>query len=202
VSVLVDRDILAAMGRGAIVVDPFDRSCLGTNSYDVHLASVLRVYDRGGATVDVTGSCPITLDLLGPLDAAEPRPTIDVRIPDDGIVLYPGTLYLASTVERTESHEHLPVLNGRSSVGRLGLSIHVTAGTGDVGFCGNWTMELFVVQPLRVYAGMPVGQLLWFEASSPPLVPYGDKASAKYAGSGAMPEPSALHLDLARGIGG
>lgn len=191
-SVLVDRDILAAMDRGEIVVDPFDRSCLGSNSYDVHLAPTLRVYDnpaRWGR----------------PLDAREDNATSDIRIPDDGVVLRPGRLYLASTVEHTESRLHVPILNGRSSVGRLGLSIHVTAGTGDVGFCGRWTMELFVVEPLRVYAGMPVGQLLWMTASDVPEVSYADKPTAKYGahadGASLLPQPSRLHEDLARGGG-
>lgn len=188
-SILVDRDIIAAMDMGEIFVDPFDRSCLGSNSYDVHLAGTLRVYEafsRWGH----------------PIDARADNRTVDVRIPDDGIVLQPGRLYLASTVEYTESLLHVPILNGRSSVGRLGLSIHVTAGTGDVGFCGRWTMELFVVEPLRVYAGMPVGQLLWMTASGVPEVSYADKPTAKYGaladGASLLPQPSRLHEDLAR----
>jgi dCTP deaminase len=196
VSVLIDKDILDAIRRGAIVVSPFDSSCLGTNSYDVHLASVLRVYDRrrnapNQPTRDHHGD-----PVLAPLDVRERRATTDVSIPDGGLILQPGRLYLASTVERTESHEHVPMLNGRSSLGRLGLSIHVTAGTGDVGFCGHWTMEMFVIEPLRVYAGMPVGQLLWLTASGVPITPYGSKASAKYSEAGSLPQASKLHEEL------
>lgn len=186
-SVLVDRDILDAMSRGAIVISPFDRKCLGTNSYDVHLAPTLRVYKRAmdrSSTDDA------------PLDVRVPRDIVDVSIPDSGLVLEPGELYLASTVEHTESHEHVPVLNGRSSLGRLGLSIHVTAGTGDRGFRGAWTMELFVIKRLRVYAGIPVGQLLWFHTHSTPIVSYGDKPSAKYNDAGPLPQPSLLHTEF------
>ncbi len=197
---LVDRDILAAIDRGAIVIDPFDRACLGTNSYDVHLAPTLRMYTRGHRQVRLVDGVAVLYD--EPLDTRAPRDTVDVPIPPGGFVLLPGYLYLASTVEHTESHEHLPILNGRSSLGRLGLSIHVTAGTGDVGFRGPWTMELFVIgMPLRVHAGDPIGQLLWFTASSAPLVPYGRKSSAKYNDAGPLPQPSKLHEELA-GDGG
>ncbi len=181
-SILVDNDILIAMERGEIVIDPFDRGCLGTNSYDVHLRAELRVYT----------------DHETPLDVDKPRRTRDVPIPNGGLILEPGELYLASTVEHTESHAHVPVLNGRSSIGRLGLSIHVTAGTGDVGFCGMWTMELFVIKRLRIRAGIPIAQLLWFTASSAPAVPYYRKPSAKYRGAGPLPQPSLLHQELSR----
>ncbi len=175
-SILVDKDILAAVDRGAIVVSPFDRACLGTNSYDVHLAPTLLAYSDESD-----------------LDVRKVNRTYALAIADDGMLLRPGMLYLASTVEHTESHEHVPVLNGKSSLGRLGLSIHVTAGTGDVGFRGHWTLEMHVVRPLRVYVGMPVGQILWFTASSPPLVPYSCKVTAKYSGSGPLPQPSRMH---------
>lgn len=190
-SILVDRDILRAVERGVIIITPFDRECLGTNSYDVHLAPTLRVYRAR------KGNVP-----LGPLDVRVPREIMDVWIGPSGIILEPGELYLASTVEHTESHEHVPILNGRSSLGRLGLSIHVTAGTGDVGFRGSWTMELHVVKRLRIYSGIAIGQLLWFETRSAPLFPYDQKPSAKYSNSGPLPQPSKLHEELTRGSGG
>lgn len=198
-SVLVDHHIREAIATGEIVVDPFYPACLGTNSYDVHLAPVLRTYVRGR---------DVPMDLLGdphwghrlPIDMAAETPTEDVRIPDDGLVLEPGRLYLASTVEYTESHAHVPILNGRSSVGRLGLSIHVTAGTGDVGFCGHWTMELFVVEPLRVYPEVAIGQLLWMTTSGVPDFTYRKKTTAKYNQVDSdLPQPSRLHVELAKG---
>lgn len=178
-SVLVDRDVESCIKSGSIVITPYDRKHLGTNSYDVHLADMLKVYT----------------DPDEPLDAREPRETMELPIGEHGRVLYPEELYLASTIEYTESHDHLPILNGKSSLGRLGLSIHVTAGTGDVGFKGYWTMELFVIRPLRVYPGMAIGQLLWFTASDRPEVPYHSKSTAKYGGLDPFPQGSLMHRE-------
>jgi dCTP deaminase len=176
-SVLVDFDILSALTDGRIVIEPFDEEALGTNSYDVHLAPTLRIYDTLRSQ---------------PLDVREKTATCDIAIGERGLVLEPGELYLASTIEYTESHAHVPILNGKSSLGRLGLSIHVTAGTGDVGFCNHWTMELFVIKPLRIYAGMPIGQLLWFTASREPMVPYAKKTGAKYTDVSTLPQASEM----------
>lgn len=206
-SVLVDKDIEhAVLISRDIVIEPFHREKLGTNSYDVHLARTLRVYKREFEHVmhvpdinaGMIGAPKMMMSDEIPLDARVPRETIDIEIPDDGYVLQPGELYLASTIEYTESHVHLPLLNGKSSIGRLGLSIHVTAGTGDVGFCGHWTLELFVIKPLRVYAGMAVGQLLWFDASDTPAVPYNMKRSAKYNNRDPLPMASKLHQEITR----
>ena len=197
-SVLVDRDILEAMRDGVITVEPFDEASLGTNSYDVHLAPTLRTYKVEFESVvrprddGFYGSPPGITKTHKPLDVGKPRATIDHSIGPEGFVLEPGELYLASTVEYTESLNHVPILNGKSSLGRLGLSIHVTAGTGDVGFRNHWTMELFVVKPLRIYAGMAIGQLLWFSASDEPLVPYTAKRDAKYNDRSALPQASAM----------
>lgn len=196
-SVLVDRDVTTAMIRGEIVVDPFDANCLGTNSYDVHLSDTLRVYRPEPSYTDDPTAGRVVDEHDVPLDVRVPRATIDIKIPSEGYVLRPGELYLASTVEYTESNAHLPILNGKSSVGRLGLSIHVTAGTGDVGFKGHWTMELFVIKPLRVYAGMAIGQLLWFTANEP-HVRYDQKGSAKYNNRDPKPMASKLYQEHAK----
>lgn len=179
-SILVDNAILKAMADGEIKIEPFDETALGTNSYDVHLARTLRIYappHKGHMVLDCRQKKP---------------PTVDIVIPDEGFVLEPGELYLASTTEYTESHKHVPVLNGKSSLGRLGLSIHVTAGFGDVGFCNHWTMELFVVRRLRIYPGMPIGQLYWYTASGTPDVPYDQKRSAKYTERSQLPMASEM----------
>jgi dCTP deaminase len=89
-------------------------------------------------------------------------------------------LYLGVTEEYTESHKHVPFLEGKSSVGRLGIDIHATAGKGDVGFCNTWTLEISVKQPVKIYSGMPIGQLIFFEVSGEILTPYSKKKSAKY----------------------
>lgn len=198
--VLVDRDIIDARERGDIVITPWDVNNLGTNSYDVTLAPTLRTYKVEYERVsrpmndDFYGSPPMLTSRPLPLDPRVPREVVEHRIPPQGFVLEPHKLYLAVTNEYTESHKHLPMLNGKSSIGRLGLSIHVTAGTGDVGFCGHWTMELFCIEPLRIYADMRIGQLLWFFANDP-VLPYGQKRSAKYNNREAIPQASMMHLE-------
>jgi dCTP deaminase len=188
---LVDADVMLGLADGSIVIVPFDKSCLGTNSYDVHLAPMLRVYEKLLERVpDPRASWLGESWIEAPLDVRKPPKTIDIVIPDEGYVLEPGKLYLASTVEYTETLRCVPMLTGKSSIGRFGLSIHVTAGTGDVGFCGHWTMEMFVIgAPLRIYAGMAIAQLLYIEAREP-NVSYSEKPSAKYNNTDPNPQAS------------
>jgi dCTP deaminase len=114
------------------------------------------------------------------LDSREHNEIEHFTIPEEGYVLRPDTLYLGVTQEYTETHAHVPFLEGKSSVGRLGIDIHATAGKGDVGFCNTWTLEISVKQPVRVYAGMPIGQLIYFMVQGECINPYDSKASAKY----------------------
>ena len=143
----------------AIDVEPFAPEHIGPNSLDVRLGPVLRVYKlptkilRTGDGMMYTERC---------LDMLADNPTVDIPIPDEGYLLVPGTLYLGSTVERTETHGLVPWFDGRSSVGRLGIGTHVTAGRGDDGFMGHWTLEITVVHPIRVYAGVRIGQISFF----------------------------------------
>jgi dCTP deaminase len=160
--ILSDKKILEAIESGDIVIDPFDQSCLGTNSYDVHLGKYLACY------VDKV------------LDAKRHNPIATFEIAAEGFVLQPGTLYLGVTEEYTETHAHVPFLEGKSSVGRLGIDIHATAGKGDVGFCNCWTLEISCAQPVRVYAGMPIGQLIYFSVEGDIQNYYNKKTSAKY----------------------
>ena len=160
--ILTDKKILEQMEKGTIVIDPFDRKHLGTNSYDVHLGKHLALYRN---------------DIL---DARIMNEVDYTEIPDEGLILLPHRLYLGVTDEYTETHAHVPFLEGKSSVGRLGVDIHATAGKGDVGFCNTWTLEISVKQPVRVYRGMPIGQLIYFEISGEIGIPYGAKNSAKY----------------------
>lgn len=160
--ILSDTDILKAIEQREIVIEPFRRDCLGSNSYDVHLSRFLATYDN---------------QLL---DAKIDNPYTIFEIPEEGFILEPSKFYLGATVEYTESHRHVPFLEGKSSVGRLGIDIHATAGKGDVGFCNHWTLEISVKQPIRVYAGMPVGQLIYFTTNDNVEVPYNTKGSAKY----------------------
>lgn len=160
--ILSDKKILQEIADGTIVIDPFDASCLGTNSYDVHLGKWLAVYD----------------DEI--LDAKRHNTITYIEIGDEGFVLQPGTLYLGVTEEYTETHASVPFLEGKSSIGRLGIDIHATAGKGDVGFCNTWTLEISCVQPVRVYKGMPIGQLIYFAVEGDVENYYNKKSSAKY----------------------
>jgi dCTP deaminase len=162
IMILTDTSILAEMAKGTIVISPFDRKHLGSNSYDVHLAKHLAVYRS---------------DIL---DAKVHNEIDHFPIPDDGLILLPHRLYLGVTEEYTETHRHVPFLEGKSSIGRLGIDIHATAGKGDIGFCNTWTLEISVKQPVRVYHSMPIGQLIYFEISGEIGTPYDTKASAKY----------------------
>ena len=143
--ILSDVSILEAIEKGEIVIEPFRRESLGTNSYDVRLGKYLAVYQD-----DV-------------LDARLHNQIREIEIGPEGYVIQPGILYLGVTEEYTETHNSVPFLEGKSSVGRLGIDIHATAGKGDVGFCNTWTLEISCVQPVRSYAGIPIGQLIYFQ---------------------------------------
>jgi dCTP deaminase len=160
--ILSDIEILKSIDSGEIIIQPFNREKLGTNSYDVHLSQHLAVY----------------MDEI--LDAKKHNQIQEIIIPEEGYVLRPGTLYLGVTEEYTETHNSVPFLEGKSSVGRLGIDIHATAGKGDVGFCNTWTLEISCVHPVRVYAGMPVGQLIYFKVFGDIERYYNKKKNAKY----------------------
>ena len=160
--ILSDKAILEAIEKGEIVVDPYNRDCLGTNSYDVHLSKYLATYSNRV------------------LDARKHNEIDHFEISEEGFVLEPQINYLGATMEYTETHATVPFLEGKSSVGRLGIDIHATAGKGDVGFCNYWTLEISVKQPVRVYAGMPIGQLIYFVVQGEVMNSYNQKKSAKY----------------------
>jgi dCTP deaminase len=94
-------------------------------------------------------------------DMKKPLKTKKIIIPESGIILKPNKLYLGRTVEYTKTKNLVPMLEGRSSVGRLGLFVHITAGFGDVGFEGYWTLEIFCVQPVKIYPGIEICQIYY-----------------------------------------
>lgn len=160
--ILTDTKILEEIAKGTIVISPFDRKFLGSNSYDVHLGRHLAVYKN---------------EIL---DARVHNEIDYSSIPDDGLILLPHRLYLGVTEEYTETHRHVPFLEGKSSIGRLGIDIHATAGKGDIGFCNTWTLEISVRQPVRIYETMPIGQLIYFAVDGAVAMPYNKKKGAKY----------------------
>jgi dCTP deaminase len=160
--ILSDKLIKEEIEKGTILIEPFRPNCLGTNSYDVHLGKYLATY------------------ISRVLDAKEHNQVEHFEIPADGYVLEPGILYLGVTEEYTETHAHVPFLEGKSSTGRLGIDIHATAGKGDVGFCNTWTLEISVAQAVRIYPGMPIGQLIYFVVDGEIETMYNTKKNAKY----------------------
>lgn len=172
--ILTDAQILEEMRKKTIVISPFNRKCLGSNSYDVHLGNWLAMYRE---------------EIL---DARKHNRVHYFRIPKEGLILVPSKLYLGVTEEYTETHRHVPFLEGKSSIGRLGIDIHATAGKGDIGFCNTWTLEISVRQPVKIYAGMPIGQLIYFEINGEVEIPYNRKKSAKYNRRTAKPVESMM----------
>ena len=172
--ILTDKRILEEIDKGTIKIEPYNRTDLGSNSYDVHLGKTLALY------VD---------DVL---DAKKHNKIEYFDIPDEGFVLEPHKFYLGVTLEYTETHAHVPFLEGKSSTGRLGIDIHATAGKGDVGFCGNWTLEISCKQPVRVYHGMPIGQLIYFPVEGEIEIKYNQKSNAKYSGQPNKPVESMM----------
>lgn len=170
--ILSGNEIRARLG-GDITIDPYDDTRVNPNSYNLTLYDELMVYEE------------IVLDMK------KPHRVRRLRIPEEGIVLSPNQLYLGRTNERTETHNLVPMIEGRSSVGRLGLFVHVTAGFGDVGFNGFWTLEMFAVQPIRIYAGVPICQIFYHEIKGD-IVEY---VSNKYQHNTGI-QPSLLFKEL------
>ena len=137
---------------------------------------------------------PNVIRNIGLLDMQRPHRYRRYAIPPEGFVLHPNQLYLGRTVERTETHNLVPMIEGRSSVGRLGLFVHVTAGFGDVGFCGYWTLEMFAVQPVRIYPGVPICQIFYHQIVGD-ITEY---ASDKYQDNRDI-QPSLLYKELPQG---
>ncbi len=170
--ILSGHEIRNQLGRN-IVIDPFDDARLNPNSYNLSLHDELLTYE----------------ELV--LDMRKANRVRRVQIPPEGLVLSPNQLYLGRTVERTETHNLVPMIEGRSSIGRLGLFVHVTAGFGDVGFCGYWTLEMFAVQPVKIYAGVSICQIFYHQIAGE----FSDYASDKYQNNRDI-QPSLLFKEL------
>ena len=140
--ILSGKEIQKRLGTD-IEITPFNQSQLGPNSYNLCLHNKLLVYK----------------DSI--LDMKQRNEVQELIIPQEGMVIQPGQLYLGRTVEYTKTDNLVPMLEGRSSIGRLGLFIHITAGFGDVGFAGYWTLEIFCVKPIRIYPGVQICQIFF-----------------------------------------
>jgi dCTP deaminase len=170
--ILTGDEIRKRLGSD-IMIDPFDPQRLNPNSYNLTLHHEIMTYEE------------VVLDMR------KPNRVRRMVIPEEGLVLGPNQLYLGRTAERTETHNLVPMIEGRSSVGRLGLFVHVTAGFGDVGFCGYWTLEMFAVQPVRIYPHVPICQIFYHTLVGE-ITEY---CSEKYQHNHDI-QPSLLHREL------
>jgi len=154
--ILTGMQIEAEVKAGTILIDPFDSSFLNPNSYNFRIGRRMVEYP------------------IGEVIDTKIKPTVDeIDFSDAGLILQPGRLYLGHTLERMGSSRFVPLLGGRSSTGRLGLFVHITAPLGDIGYFGQWTLQLRATVPLKIYAGQKIGQMTF-------IVPYG--AIESYAG--------------------
>lgn len=170
--ILSGKEIKKRLGNG-ITIEPFNEKQLGPNSYNLRLHNELVTYDQET------------------LDMKKLHTTKTIVIPEDGLVLEPGRLYLGRTMEYTETSCYVPMLEGRSSIGRLGLFIHITAGFGDVGFRGFWTLEIFCVQPVKIYPGVEICQIFYHSIEGD----YVHYMSNKYQNNKGI-QPSMMYKDF------
>lgn len=167
--ILGGKEIVNAVERGDIVVDPFEPANVNPVSLDLRLGSRVSVYDRvvrarlNGEKEEDGSLFDIVYGTF--LDMSRPNEVVSFDITPRGWMLRPGILYLMHTQERILARKHVPILDGKSSIGRLGVKIHETAGFGDPGFDGQYTLEVTVVQPVRVYAGARFCQIRFHEIS-------------------------------------
>ncbi|WP_195200622.1 dCTP deaminase [Faecalispora jeddahensis] len=172
--ILSGKEIQRHIGR-EIIIEPYNPAQLNPNSYNLTIHNELMVYD----------------DAV--LDMRKPNKASIITIPEHGLLLQPGKLYLGRTAEYTKTDGFVPMLEGRSSVGRLGMCIHATAGFGDVGFAGYWTLEIFVVQPLIIYPGVEVCQIYYHTLDGD----YDPYTSGKYQNNQGI-QPSLMYRDFER----
>lgn len=170
--ILSGNEIKQQLGHN-IQIEPFHEENLNPNSYNLALHNEIMVYEE------------VVLDMR------QSNRVRRIRIPNEGLVLSPNQLYLGRTSEYTETHNLVPMIEGRSSIGRLGLFVHVTAGFGDVGFSGYWTLEMFAVQPVRIYAGIPICQIFYHQIEGN----ISEYSSEKYQNANDI-QPSLLYKEL------
>lgn len=170
--ILTNTDILKEIENKHIIISPFNKDNLGTNSYDVTLSPKLSRYTSKCLDVRKNNKCEI------------------LTIPEFGMLLEPNTLYLGQTNETATSNKYVPMYDGRSSMGRLGIFSHITAGFGDIGFGYNplnsdecyyptWTLEIVVIHETIIYPNIRIGQVFFLEPKSEPYSLYSGKYSVQ-----------------------
>ena len=171
--ILSGLEILKQVQNNNIKIEPFDERYINPNSYNLRLHNELAIY-----TDEI-------------LDMKKPLNTKTITIPGEGLILEPGKLYLGRTLEKTSTTKYVPMLEGRSSVGRLGLYIHVTAGFGDIGFSGYWTLEIQCIQPIRIYPFVEICQIYYHTIDGE----FSEYNSGKYQNNTGI-QPSLFYKDF------
>ncbi len=170
--ILSGKEIQNRLGKD-IFIEPFNRGQLNPNSYNLKLYNELLVYED---------AC---------LDMKKEHRVKKLSIPEEGLILEPNRLYLGRTKEYTRTENYVPMLEGRSSIGRLGLFIHVTAGFGDVGFSGYWTLEIHCIQPVKIYSDIDICQIYYHTIEGD----YEKYNSGKYQNNNGI-QPSLMYKDF------
>lgn len=142
--ILTGSEIIKQINRHRIVIEPFDPHNITTNSYDFHLGDKIGVYENKV------------------LDMKKQNKILLKTIPKNGMVLQPNKLYLGHTAEVMGSDYYVPIIRGKSSTGRIGLFIHITADLIDIGSINQYTLMMNATQPVRIYPGMPIGQVTFW----------------------------------------
>lgn len=170
---LSGMEIINQIENGNIAIEPFDKKNIGPNSYYIHMANELIVYDE-----DV-------------LECKKQNKTRKIIIPEEGYVIKPGELYLGRTVEYTKTDHYVPILSGCLSIASMGVSIHNTAGFGDNGYKGIWTLGISCIRPVRIYPNMKIGHISYFPIVGDDKIKY----EGKYLGQEA-PTASQIYKDF------
>jgi len=164
VSILSGTAITQYIMNNDITITPLSLDNINPASIDLRLGNQVAVYTDWVTDVSLTAVCgegliPKARELGDAFDIKKPPDVRTFDITDEGWVLNPGVLYLMHTEERVRTNKFVPVLDGKSSIGRLGITVHITAGFGDPGYDGQYTLEVMAVHPIRVYAGMRFCQM-------------------------------------------
>jgi dCTP deaminase len=170
--ILTGPEIIREWKCKKIDIRPFNLNQINPNSYDFRLGTVIKTYANYV------------------LDPRIPNLTVETIIPEEGLVLMPGRIYLGHTLETMGSDHYVPIIRGKSSTARLGLFVHVTADLIDIGSHNQWTLQMNPVQPIRVYPQMRIGQVTFWKVRGR-IVLY----AGKYQGS-MGPTESKIHLDF------
>ena len=204
--ILLKDEIIEGIYSNIIVMEPFNVSMVGPNSCDLHIGDTIITYNRN--KVYMNPHCYRTMEYMREHNIALPQEYKDsiidlknaltyettmIKIPESGYLLLPDQVYLINTKERFGSNKFVPIVTGRSSIGRLGISVHQEAGFGDLGYIGTWTLQLSVTYPTKIYPNLRLAQVYFITAFGHP-----DKENlykGKYLNSKETVQASKLYMD-------